>query len=125
MIQFLAFVGEVKKTAWAAWMAYPAVTDAFISLLLQPGEITSESEVLHNIERFVILIYSKVCTLSRVNDARKELFAVSRRSMDNIPPTQGALIQHIKRAVYQGSYLWAQALKTLPDVPSPKDWGYN
>ena len=88
-------------------MAHPAITDAFISLLLQPGEITSESEVLHNIEWFVILIYSKVCTLSRVNDARKELFAVSRRSMDNIPPTQGALIQHIKRAVYQASYLWS------------------
>ena len=120
-----SFRGRGKKTAWAAWMAYPAVTDAFISLLLQPGEITSESEVLHNIERFVILIYSKVCTLSRVNDARKELFAVSRRSMDNIPPTQGALIQHIKRAVYQASYLWAQALKPSPDVPSPKDWGYN
>ena len=106
-----SFRGRGKKTAWAAWMAYPAVTDAFISLLLQPGEITSESEVLHNIEQFVILIYSKGCTLSRVNDARKELFAVSRRSMDNIPPTQGALIQHIKRAVYQASYLWHRQLK--------------
>ena len=92
-------------------------------LLSQPTDI--EAEELHNIERFVILMYSKTCTLSRVNEARKELFALSGRSIDNIPPTQGALIQHIKRAVYQASHIWAQALIAKPHLPSPEDWGYR
>ena len=118
-----SFRGRGKKTAWSAWMAYPAVTDAFVSLLSQPVEISPE--VLHIIERFVVLMYSKTCTLSRVNEARKELFAQSGRSIDNIPPTQGALLQHIKRAVYQAIYIWAQALKPSLDLPSPKDWGYT
>ena len=69
-----SFRGRGKKTAWSAWMAYPAVTDTFLSLLSQPEEISPE--VLHKIERFVVLMYSKTCTLSRVNESRKELFAV-------------------------------------------------
>ena len=104
-------------------MAYPAVTDIFLLLLSQPKEISPE--VLHKIERFVVLMYSKTCTLSRVNEARKELFVQSGRSIDNIPPTQGALIQHIKRAVHQGSYKWEQALKPSPKIPKPEDWGYK
>ena len=104
-------------------MAYPAVTDIFLSLLSQPEEISPE--VLHKIERFVVLIYSKTCTLSRVNEARQELFAQSGRSIDNIPPTQGALLQHIKRAVLQASYIWEKALEPSPDIPSPGDWGYK
>ena len=104
-------------------MAYPAVTDIFISLLLQPKEISPEA--LQKIERFVILMYSKTSTLSRVNEARQELFAQYGRSIDNIPPTQGALLQHIKRTVLQGGYIWGQALNTSPDIPSPGDWGYK
>ena len=119
-----SFRGRGKKTAWTAWMAYPAITNTFLTLLSQPRNIL-ESEELQKIERFVILMYSKTCTLSRVNEARKELFARSGRSIDNIPPTQGALIQHIKRAIYQASFIWAQALKASSDLPSPKDWGYR
>ena len=104
-------------------MSFPAITDTFLSLFSQPTDI--EAEELHNIERFVILMYSKTCTLSRVNEARKELFARSGRSIDNIPPTQGALIQHIKRAIYQASFIWAQSLKASSDLPSPEDWGYK
>ena len=28
--------------------------------------------------------------------------------MDAIPPTRGALVQHIKRVVYQGGHCWGQ-----------------
>ena len=118
-----SFRGRGKKTAWSAWMAYPAATDIFVSLLSQPVEISEEA--LHKIERFVVLMYSKTCTLSSVNDARKELFAQSGRSIDNIPPTQGALLQHIKRTCYQASYIWAQALTPSPVLPNPVDWGYK
>ena len=70
-------------------------------------------------------MYSKTCTLSRVNEARKELFAQSGCSTDDIPPTQGDLFQHIKRAVYQACYIWVQSLKPSSGLPSPAQWGYK
>ena len=118
-----SFRGRGKKTAWSAWMAHPSATDAFESLLSQPEDLTPE--LIHKIERFVVLMYSKTCTLSRVNEARKELFTQFDRTIDNIPPTQHTLINHLKRSVYQGSYIWAQALEPSPKLPSPEDWGYK
>ena len=118
-----SFRGRGKKTAWSAWMAHPAATDAFESLLSQPEDLTPE--LIHKIERFVVLMYSKTSTLSRVNEARKELFTQFGRTIDNIPPTQGTLINHLKRSVYQGSYIWAQALELSPNLPSPEYWGYK
>ena len=84
-------------------MAYLAVTDIFLSLLSQPEEIIPE--VLYKIEQFVVLMYSKTCALSRVNEARKELFAQSGYIIDNIQQKQHALLQHIERAVLQSSYI--------------------
>ena len=56
-------------------------------------------------------MYSKTCSLTRVNEARRELFTQSSRTIENIPPTLNALIQHLRRAVYQAAYIWAQALE--------------
>ena len=51
-----------------------------------------------------------MCSASGVNAARKELFAQGSRTMENIPPT---LLQHVRRAAYQGHVL-----------PSPVLWGW-
>jgi hypothetical protein len=40
-----------------------------------------------------------MCT--QVNDASKALFTKKGRSMDAIPPTTEALVQHTKRVAYQ------------------------
>ena len=112
-----------KKSAWSAWIAYPAVTNVFISLLSQPAEITPE--ILQEIERFVIIMYSKTCTQTKVNDARKELFAQHGRTIDSIPPTHAALLQHLKRAVFTSSFVWAQALESCPTLPDPANWGWH
>ena len=42
-----------------------------------------------------------------------------------IPPTQGALVQHIVRAVFQAAYIWGQALHVQQEVPSPTEWGWK
>ena len=44
-----------------------------------------------------------------IDVARLELFTRKQRSNDSIPPTQAALIQHIKRAAYQAGFIWGQA----------------
>lgn len=38
----------------------------------------------------------KTSQLMNVNDARRELFSKGNRSLENIPPTQAALVEHIK-----------------------------
>ncbi|KAG0720495.1 hypothetical protein GWK47_048390 [Chionoecetes opilio] len=59
-----------------------------------------------------------------VNDARKRLFAHKSRALENIPPTQAALQQHIKRASLQGN-CWNQTLVLNPELPIPSDWGWT
>ena len=57
-----------------------------------------------------------------MNEARQELFARGR-SVENIPPTQGALVQHVHRLAFQVRYIWGQALIPQQQLPSPSNWG--
>ena len=116
------FKGKGKKSAWLAWNEYPSVTNTFLTLLDEPSEISSD--LLSDVEQFVVKMYSKNCDSSSVNEARKELFA-SKKGLLNIPPTKGALLQHLKRAVFQASYIWAKSLDPTQNLPSPEQWGYK
>ena len=97
-----------KKTAWERWNAFPDVTDAFIDLSTGPEDIDSETQQL--LERFVILMYDRTSAATSVNQLRKELFTKGR-SIDKIPPTAGALLQHDRRAAYQGGHSWGNSAK--------------
>ena len=87
------------------------------------ADLISE-RTLEVIERFVVLMYSRTSDLSRVNDARKQLFAQKSRSLESIPPTQAALEQHLKRARYQCN-CWNMCLSPDPQLPDPFDWGWT
>ena len=117
-----AFSGRGKKTAWATWKAFPEVTDAFIELECMPSEVSEESMSL--LERFVVLMYDRTSDIMEVNEARKQLFAHKGRTLENIPPTQAALKQHIKRACYQAN-IWNQSLISEPELLNPSDWGWT
>ena len=69
--------------------------------------------------------YSRTCNYANVNDARRILFTQGNRSIENIPPTQDALHQRIKRSVYQAGYVRSQALERGQDLPNPKHWGWQ
>ena len=60
-----------------------------------------------------------------VNSARLNLFTKRTRQIDNIPPTSAALLQHVKRAVYQAGHIWGQSSVASPILPSPSDWGWQ
>ena len=115
-----SFVGRRKKTAWEIWEVFPGVTDAFEELLRMPSDVSEESMSL--LERIVVLMYDRASDIREVNDARKQLFAHKPRALDNIPPTQAALQQHIKRASLQAN-CWNQTLVLNPELPSPSDKG--
>ena len=44
--------------------------------------------------------------------------------MDELPPTEAALLQYVKRVAYQAGHVWGQALLTDPVLPSPLEWGW-
>ena len=79
------------------------------------------------LERFVGLVYNKTSCRSHVNEARLDLFTRKARDIHvlNIPPTQGCLIEHVRRAAYQAGYSWSQLLVPLPDLPQPNKWGWT
>ena len=57
------------------------------------------------IECFIVIMHSKGCGAKSVNEARHHLFTTGQKSLDNIPPTQASLHQHVKRALIQESFL--------------------
>ena len=74
-------------------------------------------------ERLTIILYDKTSTLSSVNDARKKLFCEANRAMERLPPTQDALLQHIKRTIYQAG-IWTST-DTLQIIPSPEQYAWT
>ena len=60
-----------------------------------------------------------------VNSARKELFTQKGRTIDGLPPTKAALVQHIMRPAYQAGHCWGQTIVPPPELPSPSQWGWN
>ena len=69
------------------------------------------------------------CTAVRVptrpSTKLEVLFAQGNKSIENIPPTQAALTQHIKRAAYQAGHVWGQVLEPMQELPSPAEWGWQ
>ena len=41
------------------------------------------------------------------------------------PPTADALLQHTKRVAYQAGHCWRQCLVSVPELPSPGEWGWT
>ena len=122
--QTSSFAGHSKKTAWAVWNMYDKLTDSLQSVYYCPREEQVKS-IMPIVERFVILVYDRGSSSISVNDARKELFTRKSRSIELIPPTENALYLHLKRAIYQGAYVWGQLLTPVQSIPSPADWGWK
>ena len=118
--QTSTFAGRRKNTAWNTWMAYQEGTDVFRSLSKTPTA-DKLSNAIPTSQRFVILMYDRTSANEDVNDARKTMFTPKGRSLENIPPTSTALVQHTKRAVYQGGHCWGRCVQSSPVLPSPSD----
>ena len=110
------FSGKGKKTAWITCMACEEATSAFLE--------SSNNTWLRKLERFVVLMYDTTCAKMCVNEVRKQLFAQKGKSIESIAPMQAALIQHTRRAVYQGGHCWSQAIVPVMNLPCPSQWGW-
>lgn len=129
-----SFATRGKDSAWDTWGEFEEVTATFLRLSTGPDRV-KDADVA-TLERFTILLYDRRSSLVNVDEARKQLFTNKGRAMDAIPPTKAALVQHIRRAVYQGGHCWGKALQAFPQAlqaipralqafPTPEDWGWT
>ena len=115
------FWGKGKKSLWQAWKAFEEVTDTFAYLASPPFEsLNSNCENFRKIERLIVLVYDKTSASLSINQTRRELFRLKNVTMESMPPTQNALLQHTKRAVYQAS-IWVTSTQVHQMIPSPSD----
>ena len=68
------------------------------------------------LERFCAVMYDKTSSLDSVDEVQRELFCQKNRTMETIPPTQDALIQHTR-------CIWTASDNVNQDTPSPE--GHN
>ena len=101
-----SFAGKGKKTAFDTWRSFNAATEVFARLVTRPTSL--DNVCMSVLESHVVLMYD------RASDE-----TTKARSIDAIPPTRAALLQHARRATYQGGHVWGQ------DLPSPESWGWS
>lgn len=118
-----SFAGKGKKTAFDSWKSFDAVTEVFARLVTRPGSF--DEDCMSILESYVVYMYDRGSAETTVNSARKQMFTCKGRSFDTIPPTRAALLQHAKRATYQGGHVWGQTHVRDPDLPSPELWGWS
>ncbi len=105
--------------------AYPEVTETFMYMSTHPHmSLTKESQHFQNLERFTVILYDRASSLESVDEARKELFCQKNRTMESIPPTQDALLQHSKRVVYQAG-IWTTSELAQQHTPTPEGHGWT
>ena len=97
---------------------FSQVSTTFRQLFLQPYTLHESMAI---IEKCVVLIYYRTRNTDEVNICRKQLFSKKGRSLESIPLTQDALKLHAKRAIYQTSFCWNQALIPCPEMPFPEN----
>ena len=96
-----AFRGKGKKSVWQAWHAYQDVTETFVHIAEHPFlQLDTDSNNFQLLERLIVVLYDKSSPLTSVNEIRQDLLCQRNISMDRLPPTQNALLQHLRRGVY-------------------------
>lgn len=117
-----SFTNVGKKTHWIVANSNDSFWPAFEMLSKCPQTITDTTR--NTIERYTVLIYDKLCEETNVNAARRSLVARGR-TVDRIPPTQAALIEHTKRAAYQAGHIWGNTIIPSPELPDTILWGWK
>ena len=92
------FSGHGKKKTWMLYKSQPDLLNAFTDC---------DSTAFAKAEEFVVKIYSPSSSLVHVNDLCTELFH-RLANPEKLPPTQDALIQHLKRSQHQ-LMIWMNA----------------
>ena len=69
-------------------------------------------------------MYDKTADTNQINEIHYKLFAQKNSNPENLPPTEDALIQHIRRVSYQ-VFIWKIAIHSMINMPSPVGNGWK
>ena len=96
-----AFHGKGETCAWQTWHVWPEESIVFRKLSQYPPVLGEEKQII--LEKFVVTMYDRFSATDNIDVVRLELFFRKQRSCDSTPhpPTQAALIQHIKRVKWK------------------------
>ena len=67
-------------------------------------------DVVSVLERFLIIMYDRTTDVDDLNSARRHFFTKRFKSLELLPPTSDAFLQHIRRTVFQAVHIWGQSL---------------
>ncbi|XP_031332283.1 uncharacterized protein LOC116162731 [Photinus pyralis] len=113
-------LASVTKTG--AWKHYTEENSALLSGLGATSDLASD--VLDNIEQFVVQALYKVGPdITMSNAARVSLFGAVK-VLEFLPPTSDALRLHILRCHYQ-VFVWKNSHVAFPELPDPKNCGWK
>ena len=115
------FLGKGRKTLWNTWGRFLEVTETFIrfSCVSKPSEYNIKIMV-----KFVVFMYDASCPNTRINDCKRYFFCKLNRTIDQCPPTQDAIEQHIFRSMLQG-YIWSKGTQMKEQYIGVTDWGWD
>ena len=118
-----SFAGREKKTAFDIWKSFNKITPVFSTLMTDPSELNDDC--MSVLEAFIVLLYDRTCTETTVNLARKHIFPPKADLWTTYHHQMQPCSSTQKRAVYQGGYVWGQALVRCPFIPSPETNGWQ
>ena len=111
--------------AWEVWNCFPDVSTAFVWIALNPfTQFDAGSPTFRLLKRFTVVLYSKKSSTEFVDEARMESFCTDNITMENIPPTADALLQHEKQQPIK-LLLWISSQDFQQKQPKPESWGWT
>ena len=90
-----SFAGKGKKTAFDTWRSFNAATEVFARLLTRPTRL--DNVCMSVLDSYMVFMYDRGSDETTVDSARKHMFTSKSRSIDAIPPTRAALLQHARQ----------------------------
>ena len=116
-----AFGRKNRLTAWATWQVFDEATPVFARYSKPCHSFDPHEDSVQVIEMFTCLLYGRASTVEYVNDCPRKIFTHRGQSVNNIPLTRYALVQHIRRAIYQAGYDEIHVLSMTPAPGSKQD----
>ena len=116
------FAGRSKETCYKKFCS---ADDNILECLATLGDSDDlpPSDVLKGLERFVCMLYDST-KIKTVKDLRWHLYSRKQAEGENLPPSMGALIEHIKRAHYM-AMVYKRNLVCIQDLPRPESYGWK
>ena len=96
-----AVLRKGRKSFYDTWTIIPEITETFVRFS-QVADVTDITDAdFKMLEKFFVVMYCPTLNTDEINMARRILFTQGGRSLENIPPTAGALKQHILQSSLQ------------------------